>query len=538
VDNAGNIETTFTSGVNQRVFIYDVSLPTSTPTRVTVNSNVVYLQSGDNYINNLTQIEGTDSDWPSSPYGAISTVRVYIEKLDSPGAGSFWDGTNNIWRSDLGAIANDTSLSAYGWYYDTSGINFATGGGAWSGGGKFRIRSEAVDQSYPGNAPPPNGNREKGGVYTNLNYYDVVYDNELPRSNITNVNDGDYKNNYPQIQGTASDINSAVGYTPFIDSVKVNIYDTINNKTYNGNTDPTSWDSGSLTDSTHWFNTSFVGVSSGVWTFSSPAWQHTIQYRLVSKAYDKAGNTQVSLSTVNFIYDIYQSDPEMPDSSISVPVNNQNFNYKFTQMTGSSLDNVRGVVAGVKLKIIRYPNPYLSESTTYYWNNITQNWDSADPNSNQPKWPDTSADDGSFNTNAENWHWNTPQSGAAAVNFWQAGRKYDAVSTSYDKAGNYEIKWTTNTFVYETDIPTATITYPLTNGYVTQNGKVTGVSADNYPGQVANVYVRIKRDDNQYYNSNGMGGWQGTSTFNDVVTYGYLSSNGTYWYLYSTPWET
>jgi hypothetical protein len=544
IDTVGNSEDSWEIGRNERTFKYDVSYPTSTVTKFT-QDGIEISTTQTNYFHNISLIQGLVNEYPPSPYGNLAGVYVYIEKIDLPGQGCFWDDANKIWRNDLGAVKNNGVLTAYGWSFDTTSISFSTGsegGCSWSGGGTFRVRTEARDSAEPGNRPPPSGNREKNGIYANLNFFDFVFDvynagpPERPNSYLTNVADGDFKNYLPQIQGVASDEDSSVSYTPVIDKVKIHIYDKINNRTYNGNSNPSNWDNGDLLDNAHWFDTNFVGVSSGTFTFNSPNWQHTIEYRLITKAYDKAGNYERILSTVSFVYDTYVADPESPNSYVTSPSNNQHFNYKFTQITGDSQDNVRGQISGVKLKILRLPNPYLGESTTYYWSRTQENWSSADPNSNISDWPDAVASDGSFNSNYEPWYFNTPQSGAAGANFWQPGRVYLVASRATDKATNNEIVFTTITFIYELDRPTATITYPIVNGYVSQTGKVTGIAADNYPGKVSNVYVRIKRDDNLYYQIGS--GWVSSSVFNDVVTNGYLSPNATYWYLNASPWES
>jgi hypothetical protein len=418
--------------------------------------------------------------------------------LDPPNAGYFWDGASGRWRGDLGPIANYANETTFGWEYDTSVINWNTGlnggyGPYWNNGGTFRIRTEAADVA---------GNKEKNGVFSNLNYKDIVFDPTKPTSAFSNISDGDFKNSFPQIQGYADDRDASVGYTPIISSVKINIYDSINNRTYNGNLNPDLWTSGEQLGDSFWFDTNFVGVSSGVWTFNSPNWQHSISYRIVVKAKDLAGNFQTNLSTVNFVYDVYQPDPEKPNSLVNTPSNNSHYNYWFSTINGDSDDNVRGAINGVRLKIIRYPNPYLGENTTYYWNNTTQDWDSSDSELNRAYWPNSSASDGSFNSNYEPWQWSTPQSGVAAQNFWKPGRVYDVSSLAYDKAGNYEKVYSTITFVYEIDKPTVSISYPVNSGYITQTGKVSGTSVDSYPGIVEKVYVRIKRNsDNSYWDA-------------------------------------
>ncbi|MCK5582375.1 MAG: hypothetical protein KAI33_01215, partial [Elusimicrobiales bacterium] len=275
-----------------------------------------------------------------------------------------------------------------------------------------------------------------------------------------------------------------------------------------------------------------------MWTFNSPNWEHMSEYRLVSKAVDRAANYEISLTTINFTYDIYQADPEKPDSAVVVPDNDQHFNNKFTTISGTSLDNTRGLITEVRLKIRRLPNSDLGESTTYYWDNTAKDWDT------DVKSSSANATDEDYNSNYEDWHWDTPQSGLEAISFWKLARKYEVASIVFDKASNIELLLSTNTYVYELDIPTTTITYPVTDGYFSQTGKITGIVQDSIPGKVENVYVRIEQLSGphigEFWSVEDM---QWTSVgapevWNDILAYGTLSPDATWWQLNTAPWQT
>ncbi len=78
---------------------------------------------------------------------------------------------------------------------------------------------------------------------------------------------------------------------------------------------------------------------------------------------------------------------------------------------------------------------------------------------------------------------------------WEDGKTYYIYTRAQDNATNYEFGgfsvlkgW----FIYDISRPTATITYPVTNGYVSQSGRVSGVCADNAPGKVGKATCKDK----------------------------------------------
>ena len=247
------------------------------------------------------------------------------------GANYYWDQSLSAglggWRNDAGPVRNNSSLITNGWELDSSSVTWLNGGTVgWSNGGTFRIRTEARDNAYPGNNPAPAGNRERMGIYVNLNSRDIVFDPKKPTANATNVPSNGYTNSLAVVNGTASDYDATVIYIPQITAVKVHVFDdSLLKYTYNG----TGWESGELLDDAHWLDAVFVGHSSGTWSLAigNDKWTHGNNYRIVVKAIDKAGNYNSPLSTSTFTYDIYQPMPvEAPSSLISFPEDDQHFN--------------------------------------------------------------------------------------------------------------------------------------------------------------------------------------------------------------------
>ncbi|MDW8056505.1 MAG: hypothetical protein RMJ13_07360, partial [Elusimicrobiota bacterium] len=536
VDNVGNIESSLTAGDEVRVFKYDVSFPTSTVTRVTQDGNVVYINSGD-YLRNITKIEGTARDFPEAPFGELAAVGIYIEKIDNPAVGYFWDAANSIWRNDIGPVRNTTLITAYGWEFDSSGVNWVTGGGLWSNGGRFRIRTEARDSAIPGNNPPPLGNREKSGVYSNLNFIDIIFDPKPPISRITNIPINGYTNSLPTISGTASDVDVTVSYTPVIEEVRINICKLSPPpvKTYNG----TTWVDGEHLGSGYWLSCNFVGYSSGTWTYPAPlgGWEHGATYRIITKAKDKAGNYEVNVDTKVFIYDIYQPPPaEAPRSAILFPQSDYHTNdwSNLVVVSGIAYDNPPIGKVGKVYIVLKQ----ITGGVTYYWNNVT--WVSGDVPSNAKDWPEAEAVDGNYDSSEEIWRYDDMPDGSY---LWTPNIIYYLHVEARDWAGNYEQERTTVTFVYEIKNPTATIIYPVNNGYISAAGKIQGEALDEYPGKIVldvsnqrGVWVRI-RDlayPSTYYVA---GSWIATSPENAWNYVSYLSPAGTWWILNDTPWQ-
>ncbi|MEO0224000.1 MAG: hypothetical protein ABIL76_02770, partial [candidate division WOR-3 bacterium] len=534
VDNVGNVETSLNLGDEIRVFKYDVSWPTSTVTRVTEKGNVYYVND-EVFFNDVSKIEGTAVDFPEVPFGELAAVGIYIEKIDPPGAGYFWDAANKVWRNDIGPVRNPCVLTAYGWEVETSTVSWADGGGLWSGGGTFRIRTEARDRAVPGNAPPPSGNREKAGVYSQLNFVDLVYDPRPPIAYITNIPANGYTNYLPIISGTASDIDPSVAYTPQIKEVKINIVKLSPPpvRTFNGIT----WVDGDRTSEEFWLSCNFVGYSSGTWSFVSPAWEHGATYRVAVRAQDRARNYQLFNDTKTFVYDVYQPPPaEAPRSEVSFPQDDYHTNNWTTLLTvsGTAYDNPPiGKVASVHIILKQ-----IIGGVTYYWNNVT--WVSGDIPADAKDWPVAKASDGSFDSSEESWYYDDMPDGSY---LWTPNTVYNLYVEARDWAGNYEQERTTVTFVYEIKHPTATIIYPSNNGYISQTGRIQGFAFDEYPGKIVldvinerGVWVRI-RDlayPSTYYVSPN---WVETSPENAWNFVSYLSPNGTWWIFNDTPWQ-
>ncbi|MDI6641886.1 MAG: hypothetical protein QME68_06210, partial [Elusimicrobiota bacterium] len=343
------------------------------------------------------------------------------------------------------------------------------------------------------------------------------------------------------ISGTAEDDRK-------IDVVKINVFrkNPAPKKVWHGDhwdTDGTDFNSGNNEQygEAYWRSCEFVegvGVTSGTVIYplspdTIPDWEHGSEYELILKAYDMAGNYEVILDTISFIYDVYQPPPsEAPNTIIAFPGDDYHTNDTSTLATlsGTGTDNPPvGKVQTVKILLLQF-----QVGATYYWNGVT--WASITEIPDPNNWPEAIATNPPFDSPNEPWYYAADIKG---VN-WTPNLVYNLITETRDKAGNYEKERSTNTFVYETTIPTATITYPVNNGYISQIGKIQGTCADSYPGKIDNVsFIKVRIKDLAYSTTYYVSpSWVDTTPENAWNNVSYLSPGGTWWILNDTPWTS
>ncbi|MCK5357490.1 MAG: hypothetical protein KAJ48_03755, partial [Elusimicrobiales bacterium] len=166
---------------------------------------------------------------------------------------------------------------------------------------------------------------------------------------------------------------------------------------------------------------------------------------------------------------------------------------------------------------------YLRKSNGYYWNGI--DW--------QVDFKDFAAD------GVDPWT-KLIDHEAAYID----GEEYTIETNAVDVATNEEGYGLKSTFVYDITPPTATISYPYDGAYISQTGKITGGSYDQPNGIVEKIYVRIEQLSGphigEFWSVEDM---QWTSVgapevWNDILAYGTLSPDATWWQLNTAPWQT
>ncbi|MFC1679400.1 Ig-like domain repeat protein, partial [Elusimicrobiota bacterium] len=482
------------------------------------------------------EIAGTAND----PLGAggfasgLQRVEMRIKRFTAQE--EIWDGS--AWNADAEGSFNYPTVAigtpldpppGYGWEY-----TFASN--PWTDNLRYEITSRAVDSSRDLTEAVGTGNSEwampKADTVWSHSFY---YDESKPRSDFTNVEEGKhYNSSLTSIQGTADDdLNDYSARN--IQAVKVHLYLVDLNKTYNcsdwtttlGDTD---YD-GDLLDDSYWCAADFVGFSSGTWSYSVPDWQHNYNYRVVVKAVDAGDNYESDLSTVNFVYDEYRSDPERPNAGVTSPTQDYYATSKLASIDGTAQDNnPNGVLIQTKLKVLRLPAVSLLEDTTYYWDGT--NWVGGDPYSEIFKWP-------FYNTDYDSWDetfsWSMPQGSV----FWIPDRRYEVAPRSYDKAGNIEMTYSTQTFVYDLSRPTATITFPQDAGYISAAGNIAGTATDYGAGEIDIVQVRVQRDSDEHFMDLSIGPTGDWVTHASSDVWNDVSPTGDWpwdWMLSTAPW--
>ncbi|MFH1725763.1 MAG: hypothetical protein ABII00_14225, partial [Elusimicrobiota bacterium] len=503
--------------------------------------------SFDNNVEYNFRARGTDNAGNTKPDAQVHPGRNATTDLDGPEP-SIVIPANGLIVNFLDTISG-TAADALSTVSQTSVSVKEVLTAKWWDGASFSLPSEGPSWDAAGGASPESWKYVKSFTFTDDNIYQIkaqatdnlqnvrstgpvviYFDTSKPRSDFTGVSDDAHYSSLATISGTADDDANTYALRK-VASVEVHLFDTTQNKTYDGSNWATS-PSGDLLDDSHWYAASFGGQSSGTWTYASPTWQDTIRYRVVVRATDAAGNVEVSRSTFNFTYDFYKPDPEKPDSSVLFPAQDQFFNARFSSFTGTTVDNPRGIISQVQVRVRRLPNTELAESTTYYWDNIAEDWSPTEPA--VVNWPLADSQDPPFDTNSEPWEWPAPQSGLAGQNFWTQNYKFDVISRTVDKAGNVEVKYSTVTFNYDLNHPTATVTFPVNAGFVSLTGLVRGTAAELWPGEIENVEVRVSSGTGPRWYYTGSTWTTTTETWLAAT----LSPDTTAWWHPDAPWVT
>ncbi|RLJ03528.1 MAG: hypothetical protein DRP08_03430, partial [Candidatus Aenigmatarchaeota archaeon] len=425
-DKAGNYQTGFAVGVSSVEFIYDVDAPVSD---VSYPSN--------QYVNAIPLISGTAVDNPvgSGLYNAgISTtpsnnVRIRIARI-SPDATYYWSGIS--WDSttvyDRSCVPTDPTNPSYeppnSWKY-TEPVD-------WISDLRYDIYVFAKDDL---------GQQEPISVK-----FTLYYDTTPPLSVITYPPDGSKLNGLAVISGTAD------AYISGLADVKVQI---------------SSW-TGSGWSVVQGWTSSEVYVSSWVFTLIPDLVDGTT-YQVVSKSYDRAGNVEVVLSTVTFVYDV-----TAPDVVVEKPVANRYYgsnssepDYYLDQFRGSVVDAFG--VSDVKLQLY-------DVVISSYWDDSTSSWVSGEV------WFDP--------VGLESWSYDVPLSS------FTDGHRYRLVVYAVDLAGNISAK-TTIYFLYDITPPDVVLQKPnrdYHNSLPTISGTADADVGGLYRSDMYVVEVSIQRD--------------------------------------------
>ncbi len=457
----------------RRTFTWDVSAPLG---------NITVPSSG-TAVTSINAISGTATDLAP---GLPNQAEIYIRRA---GTSLYWDpngvaGLANQFNPSGPAIWFLLADSASDglWTYNSAPV-------PWINGLYYNISTRIRDFATNEAGQSTIGAPGIGSLPT-----PVFFDIDRPTATIVNLVNGSSVSVIASASGRASDTGTGVNGGR-VTNVYLHLYRQGLNQTWRWDT--ATWVAGNqqasvgdpATQPNFWKEVSYVpdpvDPSSGTWSQSLAflAGLSGESFRIVSRAKDWTGSMQVTPSTVTLKLDAYQASPERPSASVTAPVDGLHTLSTFSFVTGTALDNTGGQLAGVRVSLRRF------SGGTNYWTGLA--WSAVEPN----PWPNAAATDGLFNLTSEGWTFTMPP-----LAEWTDNTAYDLRSQAVDAAGNLSvITWSTRTFVYDTFIPTATITLPANLGFIAQTAFINGGATDTGAGVVNQVKVRVKRlSDNKH----------------------------------------
>ncbi|TPW18339.1 MAG: hypothetical protein FD129_7 [bacterium] len=301
----------------------------------------------------LAAISGTSSD-PGAASAGVTTMEFKLKRSN----GDWWSPLNDWAVPPEPAFSNVTS--GLGAWTKTIGV-----GNKLENGYRYEATGRATDAA--------------GNVETVLTTHTFTVDLTTPVARIAlPAHNGSANASLTQIQGTADDrkcalpAESEVGcpgaaasnFQSGLSSASIEVAIQESSGAY--------WVGGGSTFTASvpvWSTATFVGDSSGVWTwaFSALNLVSPRQYKVSTRArYDRAGNFQVVYATNAFIYDTTK-----PDSLATAPTGPQG---AVNAITGTAKDEAPGSLAVVTLSIKEETcagNPcHVGE----YWNGVGAGW--------------------------------------------------------------------------------------------------------------------------------------------------------------------
>jgi len=221
-------------------------------------------------------------------------------------------------------------------------------------------------------------------------------------------------------------------------------------------------------------------VGSAVWLPASgtESWSYAfaptpgMTYEVRSRATDNVGNVQSPVSAAaTFMLDI-----GLPTSAVGT-----SGYYGTLTWTG----NITGTASDAESGVARVDITIQRGDTNQYYNG---SWWQA-----TPVWLLASG------TTAWYYHPFTPEHGTT----------YTIQSRAQDAAGNQQVAYGTGTLIYDSGVPTSSVTTSGLLGKTAWTGTIAGLASDDFVG-VDVVHITVRRPDGQYYNSSG---WTSSPTW-------------------------
>lgn len=255
-DNAKNIEPT---GIGI-VFTIDLKKPTSYITSPINNSQ----------LNNLKVISGTAADNEGSGLAGVEVC--IIQESDN----NYWDGSG--WSASEKWLQTDGTTE---WIYDSVSIS-------WNSGTKYKIFSRAKD--IAGNVEDPDDEKH------------FSIDLEHPYSIIESPINKSFLKELNHISGVAGDTGKSG-----LAKVQISIISLNDTKYWTG----IEWSS-----KVNWLNVE--GKTNWDYNTSGVKWSTDTRYRIISRSFDNAGNSENSINGISFTFD------SRPPERLQIKINEGN----------------------------------------------------------------------------------------------------------------------------------------------------------------------------------------------------------------------
>ncbi|OVE76238.1 hypothetical protein BVX98_06325, partial [bacterium F11] len=474
-DNAGNEIFISSDDINNNiggaVFKYDTTLPTS----------ILTLPAAGAKVNTApTVLSGTARDGNSSS-GIDSGSGAHFRMQLTRSGGDYWDGVNWVGGSEdffPPLTLSNGSIEESTWSYN----NLTN---AFENGYEYTILTRAIDRS--GNTESPDGQAS------------FIYDLFTPTATVSNPAHNSFVTNLTSFTGTADDRSALASPRDF----EAGIGATGVEMSLQRLSDDMWWKDDGTPDfdssTQYWNSTSFVGLSSGTWSYNIPGNPLTdnTTYQIVSRVVDLAGNLQTSYTT-NF----FTVDKTSPTANATFPSSPPDVG-EVTIASGTAQDTLPGELDYVLIRIKEAdagPRYWTGSS----WTTTADTWfqsDSVDDPKGQPA----------------TWTYDT----VAHNVVWQNNTTFYIETRAVDKAGNiepvpagYEVKFSfteppANTFI---NTPTDTDHFKPTDP------SVLTISGDGENLRLTNgVYVSLERHKGQaaWWNE-GTTSWSTSFTSNPV----------------------
>jgi hypothetical protein len=493
LDVAGNTQAT----VSTSTFIVDMTTPSAS----------AGLPAANNFYNadGLTALTGTAND--AAPGGGVPSTVQYVDleaRDDTGGEPDPWwnfntppDGAWESGETSTRAVLTNVYFSSVAWSYSAKMPAFQSGR-------SYTVRMRPTDRS---------GNVSNFTTYTSS----FTYDTQEPSSVITYPPspDGVTYTAMSALTGTAGDATSGVNPADPLGPVEVSIQ-----RVNDDNPDPPDYADNYYWDNTagQWIynsgnpvwndvNSYSVGTSSWVLNTVHPdLWDSFVTYRVQARARDRAGNTEVTLSTRSFKF-----IPPPATVAIVVPqkaVPRVYYNVLPT-ITGTA-DNMLTEPRGISLQIQRM-------SDGWFVSDIDGNGAGVGPSFvNYSTWVFTGA--------VSPWSYNN---GSNISGLWVNGSSYTIIA----QGKNAGLDGTPDSLVMVLDStePVSNILQP-TGLYTRQVLSANGNVGD--PAPVGGMSAGIERLEVAVQDTNNLEWWTGsswTASGAPVWNMSTLSGNATYW---------